>query len=343
MENKILTISIAAYNVEHCLGKCLDSFIECGNFAKLQILVENDGSKDGTKLLAEKYEKKYPNSIEVINKKNGGHGSTINESIKRAVGKYFKVVDADDWIESAGLDKLIEYLEENEVDLVLNPYYEVDALNGNKKCVTPWNEGSLFESVCNLNDIKVDEISLAMHAMTFSTKVIKKMGPCIDENCFYVDVEYSLFPLTYVETVKCLNYEIYDYLLGTETQSMNMNNLVSRRKQHLKVCKSVIEFYENNKGIFIGNQGGIIKKRVCAIVCLQYIILLKIDKLGEKKELLEFDGFLRDRSKELYKESIEYGASNKSGYINVMQRMREKNFNNFIIWYFILKIYSKFK
>ena len=42
---KILTISIAAYNVEKYIEKCLDSLI-CASIDKIEILVENDGSTD---------------------------------------------------------------------------------------------------------------------------------------------------------------------------------------------------------------------------------------------------------------------------------------------------------
>ena len=56
----------------------------------------NDGSNDGTELKAQKYVRKYPDSYQIINKVNGGHGSTINIGSKVARGKYFKIIDADD-------------------------------------------------------------------------------------------------------------------------------------------------------------------------------------------------------------------------------------------------------
>lgn len=71
---KILTISIAAYNAEFDIRRCLDSFVNSKVFELLEIIVVNDGSKDNTLKVARQYEEQYPESIKVIDKKNGGHG-----------------------------------------------------------------------------------------------------------------------------------------------------------------------------------------------------------------------------------------------------------------------------
>ena len=97
---KILTISIAAYNAEKDIARCLDSLIATGIIEKLDVVIVNDGSVDQTAEIANSYVKKYVNSIRLINKQNGGHGSTINASIKVAKGKYYKILDSDDWVES---------------------------------------------------------------------------------------------------------------------------------------------------------------------------------------------------------------------------------------------------
>lgn len=70
---KILTISIAAYNAELDIKRCLDSFISTNVLEELELIVVNDGSKDNTLNVAKQYEKKYPGIIKVIDKKNGGH------------------------------------------------------------------------------------------------------------------------------------------------------------------------------------------------------------------------------------------------------------------------------
>ena len=49
MFDKILTVSIAAYNAEKDIARCLDSMINSSVLDFLDIIVVNDGSSDGTK------------------------------------------------------------------------------------------------------------------------------------------------------------------------------------------------------------------------------------------------------------------------------------------------------
>ena len=53
--------------------------------------------------IAREYEEKYPEIIRVIDKENGGHGDAVNYGLKKASGKYFKVVDSDDWVREESL------------------------------------------------------------------------------------------------------------------------------------------------------------------------------------------------------------------------------------------------
>ena len=79
---KVLTVVIPTYNMEKYLAHCLESFIFDEAEKGLEILIVNDGSKDNSINIAKSYENKYPNIFKVIDKENGGHGSTINEALK---------------------------------------------------------------------------------------------------------------------------------------------------------------------------------------------------------------------------------------------------------------------
>ena len=107
---KLLTIVVPAYNVEKYIKNCLDSFIDLSVLRSLEILIVDDGSTDSTASLAHTYEQKYPYSFKVLSKENGGHGSTINYAIPRATGKYFKVVDGDDWLDKSLLPQFVQLL-----------------------------------------------------------------------------------------------------------------------------------------------------------------------------------------------------------------------------------------
>ena len=119
MQDKILTIVVPSYNAEKYLTETMPSILAAKYRDLIDLVIVNDGSSDMTKEVAEEISKQYPEIVRVINKENGGHGSAVNTGIEYAVGKYFKVVDADDWVDTENLDLLIEYLQETDVDNVL--------------------------------------------------------------------------------------------------------------------------------------------------------------------------------------------------------------------------------
>ncbi len=123
---KILSISIAAYNIEKYICSTIESLINRDVLDKMEILIISDGSTDKTVKIGKEYEKKYPGSVRVIEKENGGWGSTVNAGIQNARGKYFKLIDGDDQAmrQTENLPDFVQYLEKNNYDLILTPYIE---------------------------------------------------------------------------------------------------------------------------------------------------------------------------------------------------------------------------
>ena len=100
---KLLTVSIAAYHVEDYLRETLDSFLIPEVTDQLEVLIVNDGSGEGVNEIAREYQTNYPDVFRLIDKENGGHGSTVNRGIEEAAGRYFKTVDGDDYVSAEGL------------------------------------------------------------------------------------------------------------------------------------------------------------------------------------------------------------------------------------------------
>ena len=63
---KILSISVAAYNLESMIRQCLDSFVHPEILEKVEVLVTDDGSKDHTREIVKEYEEKYPGTFKLI-------------------------------------------------------------------------------------------------------------------------------------------------------------------------------------------------------------------------------------------------------------------------------------
>lgn len=127
---KILSISVAAYNVASTLKETIDPFIESGVLDQLDIMIVDDGSKDDTAKIAQEYADNYPSSIRLISKENGGWGSTVNTGIRLAQGKYFRQVDGDDHYNAENMPAYIDALRNSDADMVITPYITYDDSTG---------------------------------------------------------------------------------------------------------------------------------------------------------------------------------------------------------------------
>ena len=46
----------------------------------------------------------------MVDKENGGHGDAVNAGLNHASGRYFKVVDSDDWVDEEALHAILDLL-----------------------------------------------------------------------------------------------------------------------------------------------------------------------------------------------------------------------------------------
>lgn len=291
--NKILTISIAAYNVEKYIESVLDSLIVPSIMDKLEVLIINDGSTDDTIQKCQKYVDEYPQTFFLVNKENGGWGSTVNEGIKKASGKYFKLLDGDDYF--ANLESFIGVLENNEADLVYTPYvvfYE-DSDETERHAL---NSSLELEKVL---DVKSDFFGkeFAMHSCAFKTELLKKIK--ITEHCFYTDIEYILKGIENVKTVYFCDIDVYYYRLGRTGQSASIEGYRKHSDEHLKVLLKLLKRYkklDSNSEIF-----SIFRNRLGGMVDLEYSILLHL--LPSKKNahtMKRFDSVIKENYPEFY-------------------------------------------
>lgn len=246
---KILTITVPTYNAERYLRDNLDSFCIPELLNDLEILIINDGSIDGSAAIAEEYVQRFPETYRVITKENGGHGSGINTGIRYATGKYFKVVDADDWVEKEAFIRLVQTLKEKDSDIVSSGFYWVyDEGQKNKTEFLRKKEMKIpFKDVEYQKEYVFDEIAdriyIKMHNMTVKTEILKKHNIKVDEHCYYVDTEYITYPIPYVKTICFVEEFVYMYRLGRQGQSVSIEKMQYNEKNYDRVIASLVGFY----------------------------------------------------------------------------------------------------
>ena len=239
---KVLSISVAAYNMEKLIRQNLDSFVNSSVRDDIEVLVINDGSTDNTAGIVAEYEKKYPGTVRLISQSNAGPGSTVNRGIENASGRYFRMVDADDWVDT-GLEQYVNVLKTTDADMVVTNYTCVDDKTGQTRFVkiNGLKAGVLqdFDSVCA-------DLSLEMHSVTFRTDILQKNNIRVF-NGFYTDIQYLLFPSVYVKSVMYVDCNVYMYRVSLSGQSMSVPSMQRNINMHDDMLFSIVRLYNSVK------------------------------------------------------------------------------------------------
>lgn len=238
--DKILSVSIAAYNVEKFLHKTLKSLVVPEIMDELEVIIVSDGSTDKTPEIAREYCDKYPGTFILIDKENGGYGSTINAAIKVARGKYFRLLDGDDWFDSEGLRSLITQLRDADEDMIITKFKRVFESDGHEE--ERDQTALLSKDSGTFDDVDTTEW-FTMHGTAFRTAIWKENNIHITEHCFYTDQEYDLLPLRWVNTIRRIPVMLYCYRIGRAEQSVSPQGLEKHYLEEEKVLHKLYGIY----------------------------------------------------------------------------------------------------
>ncbi|MBE6149686.1 MAG: glycosyltransferase family 2 protein [Firmicutes bacterium] len=295
---KLVTFAIPCYNSENYMKHCLDTILKAKY--DIEIIIINDGSKDNTKKIAESYRKKYPKIIKVINQENQGHGEGVNQGLKYAEGLYYKVVDSDDWVDVASLNKLlkqIKNMKEYPDMFIVNYVYEKEGKQKviNYKSVLPKNK------IFTWNDVKKfkPDQNILMHSVVYKTEVLKNSGVMLPKHTFYVDNIFVYYPLPYINTMYYMDIDLYRYFIGRSDQSVNEKNMVKRIDQQIFITKEMTKFFDPYS---FEKDRKKLSKYLIHYLSMMYTICFILSALAKdktkKEDLLEF---LKNNNIRLYK------------------------------------------
>ncbi|MDO5519202.1 MAG: glycosyltransferase family 2 protein [bacterium] len=241
---KLLTVAIPCYNSEAYMSHAIETLLTGGE--EVEIIIVNDGSKDRTKEIADAYVAQYPDRIKAIHQENGGHGEAVNTGLLHATGLYYKVVDSDDWVNEAALQRILKVIryykkKDKTVDMFLANYVYERVHEGKQRVVNyskafPQNKIFSWDS---LGHLRQDQFIL-MHSVIYRTQLLKDCGVKLPKHTFYVDNIFVYTPLPYVKTMVYLNEDFYRYFIGREDQSVNETVMMGRMDQQLRVTKQMI-------------------------------------------------------------------------------------------------------
>jgi glycosyltransferase involved in cell wall biosynthesis len=225
---KLISIIIPCYNVEKYIERCIESLVnQTMNIDEMEFIFVNDASTDRTLDILLSYEKKYSNSVIVINsQENLRQGGARNIGLSYASGEYIGFVDSDDWVEYDMFEKLYDKAVKYNCDIV--------------RCQSVRDDGSgslLFNKKRDRKDtlIKIENeeersefiaanlISVSVWDKLYKREIIFKNQILFPEQLAYEDLFWGSIFYLYIDTAYILEENLYHYFINNESTVLQKN------------------------------------------------------------------------------------------------------------------------
>jgi glycosyltransferase involved in cell wall biosynthesis len=226
MENRKISIIVAAYNIEAYLPRCLDSLL-AQSYPNLEIIVVDDGSTDGTGAICDKYKTK-DFRITVIHQLNQGLSGARNTGLALAAGDYIGYVDGDDWIEPDMYRAMLEACEEECAQLAVCAYRQIGNEKEEKKQFTGERYILTKENALEIyiSDNQPYHIYNSVWSKLFRKDIIEGMQFPVGKKS--EDIMYTTRAMVNAEKCVFLDTPYYNYVVDRADSIMN-NKLHERR------------------------------------------------------------------------------------------------------------------
>lgn len=239
---KRLTVVVPAYNAEKTIKRCLDSILS-QTYSNLEVLLINDGSKDGTEDICLKIAEN-DNRLKVITIPNGGVSHARNVGIEKSIGELITFVDADDYIDADMYQTLTDTMEEYDVSIVHCSYKNVDE-NEHILSVVGDNGKVIVQDHDEAMSCLVQGKLFAGGLWNKIYKITLFDNIRLDETIkFNEDVLANIYLFDLVDKSVYIDKPFYNYV-AVESSSTHSANAVKAGEQYLYVSNLILEISKN--------------------------------------------------------------------------------------------------
>lgn len=252
MKDELISILIPCYNGEKYLNRCFDAILK-QTHKKIEVIIVNDGSKDNTKNIIEKYKKIFDEngmSLRYFEQINQGQAAAMNTAFKFINGQYMVWQDCDDYYEEDALESMLNYLNENpNINFVRACSYYRD-----EKDLHIISRGeSKYPNSKKIFDSYVFEFDSYAYCGVFMTKV-DYFDSCINNRTIYNSRAGQnwqiILPLAYYGECGYLNKVVYNYIVRDTSHSHQVKGtkeLLKRCNQHQDILLNVLRSINMSK------------------------------------------------------------------------------------------------
>jgi CDP-glycerol glycerophosphotransferase len=243
----LISFIVPVYNVEKTLSRCLDSILN-QTIKNFEIIIVNDGSRDKSQKIIDKYVKAYPDLIKAYSKENSGPGDARNLGIRNASGQYVAFVDSDDFIESNYVKVVQGIIDEHSPDMVIIGYNRI--YNKKQHLFERFHKFHKWDVYNKPIDIAAMPEILCNIEVASWLKIVKWELFLRDDflffsnSCIAEDLEVSLKWYLKADSIFVNSDKLYNYVITKNSLNFNNKNI----EEFILITESVCDYYkENNK------------------------------------------------------------------------------------------------
>lgn len=218
-----VSVIIAAYNMEKYIEACVESLLK-QTLNEIELLIVDDGSKDGTLAIIKEYEAKYPDKVKVLPKENGGLSSARNWGMAYAKGEYVGFVDSDDWVDENMYKRMYDKAKSEDADIVVCDLIE------------KFPDKEIYQDATNVSN--KFEFAYSACNKIFRREFIQ--GVEFPIGLWYEDLEYIGKLLMKTDKVSIVQKGLYIY--NCREGSIMHNNNAKKNKDLLTVMQHIEEY-----------------------------------------------------------------------------------------------------
>ena len=206
-----VSVVVPVYNVEKYIERCLDSLVRQKFGYEYEIIIVNDGTKDNSMTIADRFASKY-DFIRIITQQNAGLSAARNTGLANARGEYIAFVDSDDLLHPETLSSLYRQITRHDADICLfgySPYTD----NGVKTANLPAahygkneNDAFTYQQISGKIFSRV-----AVWCKLYRRGFIRKRKIEFPEGFVFEDVIFHIKTITSVGKICLLNRPLYCY------------------------------------------------------------------------------------------------------------------------------------
>ena len=238
-----LSIVIPVYNVEKYIERCLASCLSQENVASddYEIIIVNDGTKDNSLQIAEKFVAGMSN-VTIVSQENAGLSAARNKGFSLAKGDYVWFVDSDDWTSKDAVSVILETICKNSPDVIKIGYATTQ--HDNAESLIVHNNDIAKGCYTGTEILNKHKWEPPAQFFVFKANFLRehKLEFCV--GILHEDNEFTPRMLYNAKTVVVIDNVLYYYMLGNPT---SITNVVKPKRVHdlLTVILNLNKFSES--------------------------------------------------------------------------------------------------